>query len=107
MPRQSAQGCSAVRTTDCPWRPLERPFGSCQPGLETNTESDWGIGFSRKGEVFELAINRLNSSEFAGATFSPDGQILFVNIFGESAFVTDGNEGMTIAITGPWDHGPL
>jgi secreted PhoX family phosphatase len=74
------------------------------PGIEDVNRL---IGFSRKGDVFEFAVNRLNNSEFAGATFSPDGQILFANIFGESTFVIDGNEGMTIAITGPWDHGPL
>jgi secreted PhoX family phosphatase len=61
------------------------------------------IGLSRSGEPFEFAVNRLNDSEFAGACFSPDGQILFVNIFGDG---TPGS-GMTCAITGPWRQGPL
>lgn len=74
------------------------------PGIEDVNRL---IGFARDGGVFEFAINRLNNAEFAGATFSPDGKILFVNIFGESTFVTDGNEGMTVAITGPWQQGPL
>ena len=74
------------------------------PGIEDVNRL---IGFSRKGEVFEFAINRLNNAEFAGATFSPDGEILFVNIFGESRFVAEPNEGMTIAISGPWGQGPL
>ncbi len=68
------------------------------------------IGFSRNGGVFEFAVNILNNSEFAGATFSPDGKVLFVNIFGSSRFETDMNtmnEGMTIAIRGPWARGPL
>ena len=42
-----------------------------------------------------FAKNILNKSEFAGATFSPDGNILFVNIYDPS---------MTIAIEGPWDN---
>jgi secreted PhoX family phosphatase len=61
------------------------------------------IGLSRSGEPFEFAVNIHNQSEFAGACFSPDGDILFVNIFG------DGNpdSGMTCAIWGPWRRGPL
>ena len=77
------------------------------PGIEDVNRL---IGYSRKGEVFEFAVNRLNGSEFAGVTFSPDGSILFVNILGSSAGAVSpytGNEGMTIAITGPWDTGPL
>jgi secreted PhoX family phosphatase len=38
------------------------------------------------------------ASEFAGACFSPDGKWLFVNI----QF-----PGVTVAITGPWEDGPL
>lgn len=74
------------------------------PGIEDVNRL---VGFSRRGEVFEFAVNRLNDSEFAGATFSPDGEILFVNILGETTFVDEPNEGMTIAITGAWDQGPL
>jgi secreted PhoX family phosphatase len=68
------------------------------------------IGYGRDGRVFEFAVNRLNDSEFAGATFSPDGGTLFVNIFGDSAGTPSpytGNEGMTIAVSGPWNRGPL
>ena len=36
------------------------------------------------------------SSEFAGATFSPDGRWLFVNVQ---------TPGITFAITGPWQEG--
>lgn len=77
------------------------------PGIEDVNRL---IGFGRSGEVFEFAVNRLNDSELAGATFSPDGKILFVNIFGASAGPVSpytGNEGMTVAITGPWNNGPL
>jgi len=77
------------------------------PGI---TDVNRLVGFSREGGVFEFAVNRLNDSELAGATFSPDGKTLFVNIFGDSsgpASPYTGNEGMTIAISGPWAKGPL
>ena len=52
------------------------------------------IGIRQDGSTYILAENILNNSEFAGANFSPDGTILFVNIFSPTK---------TIAITGPWD----
>jgi hypothetical protein len=62
------------------------------------------VGLSRDGVPFEFAVNIHNpGSEFAGACFSPDGEILFVNVFGDA---TPGS-GMTCAITGPWRRGPL
>jgi secreted PhoX family phosphatase len=61
------------------------------------------IGLGDKGEIFTFAVNVLNDSEFAGACFSPDGEILFVNLFGDA---TPGS-GMTCAIWGPWERGPL
>ena len=51
------------------------------------------IGISQKGDIYHIAKNVGYRSEFAGATFSPDGQVLFVNIQ---------NAGLTIAIKGPW-----
>lgn len=70
------------------------------PGI---TDINRLVGLGRHGEPFVFAINILNDSEFAGATFSPDGDILFVNIFGDG---TPGS-GMTCAIAGPWRAGPL
>ena len=61
------------------------------------------IGLGPKGEPFEFAVNIFSDSEFAGACFSPDGEILFVNIQGEDSPGT----GMTLAIWGPWEKGPL
>ncbi len=55
-------------------------------------------GLTRDGEIFDFARNIANDSEFAGATFSPDGQTLFVNIQGS---------GQTVAIWGPWEQGPF
>jgi secreted PhoX family phosphatase len=49
-------------------------------------------GISPAGEAYPLA--RLHrQTELAGACFSPDGKVLFVNVFSPT---------MTLAITGPW-----
>lgn len=63
-------------------------------------------GLTPDGELFDLAANHVvlkgehngihgdfRGSEWAGATFSPDGRWLFVNIQ---------NPGLTVAIQGPW-----
>ncbi|MEO6525214.1 MAG: alkaline phosphatase PhoX [Gemmatimonadaceae bacterium] len=63
-------------------------------------------GLTRDGAIFDLAKNVLNRTEFAGACFSPDGRILFVNIMGSTSDV--GHErGRTLAIRGPWEKGAL
>jgi hypothetical protein len=49
------------------------------------------------GDIAPIARNALNDTELAGACFSPDGTVLYVNIFG-----TESRAGMTLAITGPW-----
>ena len=60
----------------------------------TDGEDDqWLVGVTEDGDVFPFAFNRANDSEFAGATFSPDGRTLFVNIQ---------EPGHTLAIYGPW-----
>ena len=65
-------------------------------------------GLSHRSTLFDIALNRLTrnnpspdgtfaprfAEEFAGATFSPDGQTLFVNIQAAQA--------LTFAIWGPW-----
>jgi secreted PhoX family phosphatase len=61
------------------------------------------IGLTRDGKSFEFAINRLNNTEFSGVCFSPSGDMLFVNIYGNG----QSDSGMTCAITGPWAMGPL
>lgn len=66
---------------------------------------------TREGQIARLVRNNVvlngernglrgnfRSSEFAGATFSPDGRWLFVNVQ---------RPGITIAITGPWERGPV
>lgn len=71
------------------------------PGIEDVNRL---VGINRWGEAFEFAVNRLNGAEFAGACFSPDGKVLFVNVFGEG---NAPGSGMTCAITGPWAKGAL
>lgn len=61
------------------------------------------VGLGDKGEPFTFAVNVLNDSEFAGACFSPDGEVLFVNVFGDA----NPGSGMTCAIWGPWERGPF
>ena len=68
-------------------------------------------GLTLDGRIFPFARNNMliapgqgrrpgdfRGAEFAGATFSPDGQWLFVNVQ---------DPGVTFAITGPWDDGQL
>jgi secreted PhoX family phosphatase len=55
-------------------------------------------GLTPGGRPFDMAYNRGSDGEFAGATWSPDGKWLFVNIQRPAA---------TYAITGPWGRGPL
>ncbi|MGH7820747.1 MAG: alkaline phosphatase PhoX, partial [Candidatus Binatia bacterium] len=70
------------------------------PGI---TDVNRLIGLTPDGHAFELAVNRLNDSEFAGACFSPSGRTLFANLFGDGS----PGSGMTVAISGPWEDGPL
>lgn len=63
-------------------------------------------GLTPDGAILDLAKNVLNETEFAGACFSPDGRILFVNIMG-STIDAGTEEGRTLAIRGPWELGAL
>jgi secreted PhoX family phosphatase len=61
----------------------------------TDGEDDqWLVGITDDGRAFPFALNSFSDDEFAGATFSPDGRTLFVNI--------QGQPGLTLAIWGPW-----
>ena len=52
-------------------------------------------GVTPTGRVYTFARNRYpDASEIAGASFSPDGSTMFINIM---------QAGLTLAITGPWD----
>ena len=59
------------------------------------------FGVTRRGQVYAMARNRQNIGtpeepewgEFAGVTFSPDGDTMYVNCY---------TPGTTFAVTGPW-----
>jgi secreted PhoX family phosphatase len=68
-------------------------------------------GLTTDGQIFRFAQNNVvlggerngitgdfRGSEFAGATYSPDGRWLFFNIQ---------TPGITFAVTGPWRNGAL
>jgi secreted PhoX family phosphatase len=59
-------------------------------------------GLTLQGGIFDFARNGVpgqEDDEFAGATFSPDGTTLFVNI--------QASQSLTFAIWGPWERGAL
>lgn len=87
---------------------------------EDGSGAQYVRGISASGQLFNFAKNLHNSTEFAGACFSPDGQTLFVNIYGRSSVRTTqpykspvllpiGQEkhekALTLAIWGPWGGG--
>jgi hypothetical protein len=51
------------------------------------------VGISPSGKQYVFADNTHSDSELCGVCFSPDGQLMFVNIQ---------NRGLTLAINGPW-----
>ncbi|MGH2652741.1 MAG: alkaline phosphatase PhoX [Actinomycetota bacterium] len=57
-------------------------------------------GLTRDGLIFDFALNAISGGvdEFAGATFSPGGQVLYANAQAN---------GITYAIWGPWNRGLL
>ena len=61
---------------------------------EDGTGEQYIVGITPEGGIYKLAHNATEGdSEFAGATFSPDGSTLFFNIQ---------KDGLTLALTGPW-----
>lgn len=69
----------------------------CEDGMAPNHIR----GLTPDGRIFDFArnIQGRGQAEFAGATFSPDGRTLFVNI--------QNDPGATFAIWGPWEDGAL
>ena len=84
-PNDSALLVNADNLTVAPWGDLYV--------CEDSGGADRLMGVTQDGGIFEFGRNAFNDSEFSGATFSPDGTTLFVNIQ---------IPGMTFAITGPW-----
>lgn len=84
-PNQSNLLENADNLTVTPWGDLI----ICEDG----PREQYLVGVTPEGQLYRFARNAMNTSEFAGSTFSPDGTTLFVNIQ---------NQGITLAITGPW-----
>lgn len=71
---------------------------------EDSNQDNYLRGLNRGGQLWDIALNRAANAagrpryddEFAGSTFSPDGQTLFVNI--------QASAGMSFAIWGPWER---
>jgi uncharacterized protein len=89
---------------------------------EDNGGAQFLRGISPSGELFDFARNLHNTLEFAGACFSPDGQTMFVNLYGRSGVRTtqpykspvlipvaseERELALTLAIWGPWGSGLL
>ncbi|HKL17816.1 MAG TPA: alkaline phosphatase PhoX, partial [Halalkalibaculum sp.] len=68
------------------------PWGDLIVCEDCNSKQDLN-GITPDGKVYKLGRNAKSNSELAGATFSPDGSTLFMNIQ---------HSGLTLAITGPW-----
>jgi hypothetical protein len=84
-PNQRGLIDNADNLTVAPWGDLVL----CEDG----SGPQYLIGVTPEGELYKIGRNAVNHSELAGATFSPDGTTLFVNIQ---------RPGITLAITGPW-----
>jgi len=68
---------------------------------EDSPDANMLRGLTQDGLIFDFALNAFpgrTTDEFAGATFSPDTQTLFVNLQATGA---------TFAIWGPWERGLL
>ena len=78
---------SADNLTAAPWGDLI----VCEDG----TGDDYLFGVTPAGETYKFGHNQAGMGEFAGSCFSPDGTTLFVNMQ---------LQGLTLAITGPWER---
>jgi secreted PhoX family phosphatase len=61
---------------------------------KTGNKVNYLRGIAPSGKIYTLAKLTMDT-ELAGACFSPDGQILFVNAY---------HPGITLAIRGPWSQ---
>jgi uncharacterized protein len=107
VPRKNKLELAVIFTFDAADDPGEGPDNICLSpygGLMLAEDGDGEqhlLGVTSDGDVFTFARNRQNVGtpeepsygEFAGVTFSADGQTLYANCY---------NPGTTFAITGPW-----
>ncbi len=86
-------------TLDLPDNVTLRRRGGALVLCEDGGNGNYLRGLSPSGQLFDIAKNELAgqlNDEFAGATFSPDGHTLYVNIQASRA--------LTFAIWGPWQR---
>jgi secreted PhoX family phosphatase len=76
--------------TQAPWGDLI----VCEDTVDTPASCGL-VGIRPDGSQYRIGNNAYSASEVAGACFSPDGEIMFVNIQ---------YPGMTLAVTGPWPN---
>ncbi len=87
--------CSSDRSRiDMPDNVCIAPSGSLY-FVEDGGGHDYVRGVTSDGEPFDLARNAKGEGELCGVCFSPDGRAMFVNLQ---------DEGLTIAIQGPFDR---
>ncbi|THV38670.1 alkaline phosphatase PhoX [Glycomyces buryatensis] len=85
------------------------PSGNLVLCEDTSRELPAMRGLTREGEIFPFCWHS-GTTEWCGATFSPDGKVLFANMQGKtSGDITDPalEPGRTVAIWGPWERGVL
>lgn len=88
-------------TLDMPDNITISPRGKSVLLCEDSSGANFLRGLTQEGLLFDFALNTYpgnTGDEFAGATFSPDTQTLFVNLQAT---------GVTFAIWGPWQRGLL
>lgn len=78
---------------DMPDNCVVAPWGDLVLCEDGSSPDSFVVGVTREGELYRIARNAADASEFAGCTFSPDGSTLFVNLQ---------HPGITVAIRGPW-----
>lgn len=115
-PRGNASGQLILLFESTDPEVLESPDNLCvtpRGGLvlcEDGDAAQYLRGLTQQGLIFDFALNLMHEYEWAGATFSPDGETLFVNTQGPTRGPNPpapGQEGMTFAIWGPWEDGAL
>lgn len=82
---------NADNITVAPWGDLI----VCEDEVTESDKIQHLVGIRPDGRTYRLGRNAMGKSELAGATFSPDGSVLFLNIQ---------RPGLTLAITGPWQR---
>jgi hypothetical protein len=63
-------------------------------------------GVTRRGDIYDFARTLINSTEFCGGCFSPDGRTFFVSQQGNriAGAPAPADQALTYAIWGPFDN---